>query len=29
MVGYDARIIDFALNLFLMTTTALYAQCLY
>ena len=28
MVGYDAHKIDFALNFFLMTKTALYAQCL-
>ena len=27
MVGYDSRVIDFALNLFLTTKTALYAQC--
>ena len=26
-VDYDAHVIDFALNLFLTTKTALYAQC--
>ena len=28
MVGYDARKIDFTLNLFLTTNTALYAEYL-
>ena len=28
MFGYDAHVIDFALNLFLTTIIALYAQCL-
>ena len=28
MVGSDARTIDFIFNLFLMTKTALYTQCL-
>ena len=27
-VGYDAHVIDFALNLFLTTKTALFARCL-
>ena len=28
MIGYDVRVIDFALNLFLTTKSALHAQCL-